>query len=235
MVTVTGGSGPVTPAHQHAWSETWEHDADHHWHNCTAAGCPITENGLKDGAHEYDNDRDTTCNVCGYTRTVSGGGSSSGGGSNKGDKDDKKPTTTTPAENKPTTTTTTDKTTGTVTETTKNTDGSQTVVETKTDGTVTTTETDAAGNKTETVENPNGSITRKQLAVMLWRYAGSPAAGSSLEGFTDAGEISDYAQDAMAWAVASGVMGGFGDGQLGPQGEATRAQVAQMLKNFIER
>ena len=70
---------------------------------------------------------------------------------------------------------------------------------------------------------------------MLWRYAGSPSAAGTLSGFTDAGQISGYAQEAMRWAVENGIISGFGDGQLGPYGQATRAQVAQMLKNFIEK
>ena len=78
------------------------------------------------------------------------------------------------------------------------------------------------------------NISREQLAVMLWRYAGSPAPTGGLEDFHDAGSVSDYAQEAMRWAVESGIVNGNGSGALLPQGEATRAQVAQMLKNFIE-
>ncbi len=80
---------------------------------------------------------------------------------------------------------------------------------------------------------PEQNITREQLIVMLWRYAGSPAAGNTLSGFTDAGKVSDYAQQAMSWAVENGIISGFADGTLGPNGEASRAQVAQILKNFI--
>ena len=81
---------------------------------------------------------------------------------------------------------------------------------------------------------PNDNITREQLAVMLWRYAGSPAATNKELHFNDADKISGFALEAMRWAVESGVMGGYGNGQLDPKGLATRAQVAQMLKNFIE-
>lgn len=81
--------------------------------------------------------------------------------------------------------------------------------------------------------NPNGEITREQLVVMLWRYYGSPTASGSLAGFTDAGQVSGYAQEAMAWAVENGIVSGFGDGRIGPQGQATRAQVAQMLMNLL--
>lgn len=82
--------------------------------------------------------------------------------------------------------------------------------------------------------NPNGSITREQFAVMLYRYAGSPAVSSSIDHFTDADKVSGYAADAMRWAVSTGIIGGMGDGTLAPQGSATRAQVATMLMRYVE-
>ena len=81
---------------------------------------------------------------------------------------------------------------------------------------------------------PNDNITREQLAAILWRYSRSPAATNKELHFNDADEISGYALDAIRWAVEHGILNGFGDGRLGPRGLATRAQVAQMLKNFIE-
>ena len=81
---------------------------------------------------------------------------------------------------------------------------------------------------------PDDPITREQLAVILWRYSGSPAATSKELYFNDTDEISGYALEALRWAVENGILNGYGDGRLGPQGQATRAQVAQMLKNFIE-
>ncbi len=81
---------------------------------------------------------------------------------------------------------------------------------------------------------PNDPITREQLAVMLWRYSGSPAAANDELHFNDEAEISGYALEAMRWAVENGILNGDGDGRLGPKVQATRAQVAQMLKNFIE-
>ena len=80
---------------------------------------------------------------------------------------------------------------------------------------------------------PNDNITREQLAVMLWRYVGSPAATNKELHFTDADEASGYALEALRWAVENGVINGYGDGRFGPKGLATRAQVAQMLKNFL--
>ncbi len=80
---------------------------------------------------------------------------------------------------------------------------------------------------------PNDPITREQLAVMLWRYVGSPAANKELD-FNDEGEISSFALEALRWAVENSVLNGYEDGRLGPQGQATRAEAAQMLKNFVE-
>ena len=80
--------------------------------------------------------------------------------------------------------------------------------------------------------NMEGSLTREQLAVMLWSYAGKPAA-DSLSGYADAASVSDWAAQAMAWCVKSGVISGM-DGGLNPQGTATRAQVATMLMRFVE-
>ena len=83
--------------------------------------------------------------------------------------------------------------------------------------------------------DPDGSITREQLATMLWRYAGSPAAEAGfLSRFADAASVSGYAADAMRWAVSTGLIGGMGDGTLAPRGNATRAQVATILMRFVK-
>ena len=84
-----------------------------------------------------------------------------------------------------------------------------------------------------TGSNLGSNITREQLAVMFWRYAGAPASSGSLDGFSDAGSVSGYAQEALRWAVETGLLAGNGTALL-PQGEATRAEVAQMLKRFME-
>ncbi len=76
-------------------------------------------------------------------------------------------------------------------------------------------------------------ISREQLAVILWRYAGSPAASSSTLNFTDAAMASGYATSALSWATEAGIISGTGNGALSPKAQASRAQVAQMLKNFI--
>lgn len=80
--------------------------------------------------------------------------------------------------------------------------------------------------------NMDGALTREQLAVMLWNYAGKPAA-SILSGYTDVASVSDWAVQAMAWCVEQGIISGM-DGGLNPQGTATRAQVATMLMQFCQ-
>ena len=67
-VTVTGDTTP--PAHEHRYGD-WSKDGTNHWHECTDAACPNQSESIKDKeAHVYDDDADTTCNVCGYVRTV---------------------------------------------------------------------------------------------------------------------------------------------------------------------
>lgn len=81
---------------------------------------------------------------------------------------------------------------------------------------------------------PNGSITREQLAVMLWRAAGSPSTSKNLTGYADANTVSDWAVEALAWAVDNGIISGMSGSSLAPQNTATRAQVAVMLMQFVE-
>lgn len=80
---------------------------------------------------------------------------------------------------------------------------------------------------------PSDYVSREQLAVILWHYAGSPKAHASLN-FADSDKVAGYSQEAMKWAVESGIINGTGDGMLSPQGIATRAQVAAMLMNFLK-
>ena len=80
--------------------------------------------------------------------------------------------------------------------------------------------------------NPEGTITREQLAVMLYRYSGNPAVSADALTFADADAVSDWAVDGVKWAVANGIISGKGNNTLDPQGNATRAEVAQMLYNF---
>ncbi len=83
--------------------------------------------------------------------------------------------------------------------------------------------------------NPNGAVTREQLATMLYRYAqykkADVSATASLGNYGDAQTVSSWATSAMQWAVGSGIINGI-DGNLVPAGKATRAQVATMLMRY---
>ena len=73
------------------------------------------------------------------------------------------------------------------------------------------------------------------LATMLYRYVGEPAvSGSDLSAYSDAAFISDYAQQAMAWAVSEGIISDNTPTTLNPNGKATRAEVATMPMRFCE-
>ncbi len=82
--------------------------------------------------------------------------------------------------------------------------------------------------------NAMGDITREQLATMLWRNAGSPAAGGDLSRFSDAGSVSAYALNAVRWAAGNGILSGI-NGRIEPQGTATRAQVAAMIARYGDK
>ena len=69
-ITVKALWEDAPPAHEHRYGD-WRKDGTNHWHECTDADCPNREESIKDKtAHVYDNDADTTCNTCGYERTV---------------------------------------------------------------------------------------------------------------------------------------------------------------------
>lgn len=76
-------------------------------------------------------------------------------------------------------------------------------------------------------------VSREQLATMLWRLAGSPSAEGGLEDYHDGSAVSGWAADAMAWSIRSGLIRGTGEGNLNPQGSATRAEVAAILQRFV--
>lgn len=81
---------------------------------------------------------------------------------------------------------------------------------------------------------PEDAITREQLVVMLWRYAGSPESAGSLDSFTDGAKTSDWAAAALSWAVEQKIVNGKGNGILDPAGKATRAEVAAMLMRYCK-
>ena len=82
--------------------------------------------------------------------------------------------------------------------------------------------------------NMDASITRESLVVMLCRYAKAETTEESmLHDFPDADKVSDWAVDAMGWAVANGILTGNGAGELNPAGNASRAEVAAILMRFV--
>ena len=84
--------------------------------------------------------------------------------------------------------------------------------------------------------DPNGKITREQLATILYRTVEEPEVSSNLNSFPDSKKVSSYARNAMIWALESGIMTGSKDAgtiYLRPQNTATRAEAATMLIRFI--
>ncbi|WP_297288656.1 S-layer homology domain-containing protein [uncultured Flavonifractor sp.] len=85
---------------------------------------------------------------------------------------------------------------------------------------------------------PDDTITREQMAAILYRYARYKgydlSARTDLSGYTDAGQVSAYATDPMTWAVGSGLITGTSGTTLSPAGSATRAQAAVILARFCQ-
>ena len=85
--------------------------------------------------------------------------------------------------------------------------------------------------------SPDVPVSRQDLVTILYRYAkaaGYPIAlPADFSRFPDAGDVADYAREAMGWAVAIGAISGMGDGTLAPGGTATRAQVAKIMQVFL--
>lgn len=86
---------------------------------------------------------------------------------------------------------------------------------------------------------PDDDVTREQMVTMLYRYAKSSGwdvttAQSALSGFADANAVHDFAKEAMAWAVETGIILGNGDGNLSPEGHATRAEAATIMMRFCK-
>ena len=82
--------------------------------------------------------------------------------------------------------------------------------------------------------NMDASITRESLVVMLYRYAKAEVPKDAvLSSFPDADKVSGWAEEAMTWAVQSGILTGNGAGELNPAGTASRAEVATILMRFI--
>ena len=84
----------------------------------------------------------------------------------------------------------------------------------------------------QTAFSPDESVTREQMAALLYRYAGEPSAAEDLSAYADADSVSAYASDAMAWCVENGVLNGTDGSRLEPAASATRAEVAAVLQRF---
>ena len=82
--------------------------------------------------------------------------------------------------------------------------------------------------------NPNDNVTREQLAALLWRFAEQPEGTGNLSSFVDNGKISEWAVDALEWTNGKGLINGYPDGTVNPQGNATRAEVAAIMHRFVE-
>ena len=82
--------------------------------------------------------------------------------------------------------------------------------------------------------DPTGYVTREQLVTMLYRFAGEPAGAADISGYPDAASISDWAADAMAWAVKVGLIEGDDVGALNPTANSTRAHAATFFMRFSE-
>ncbi len=86
---------------------------------------------------------------------------------------------------------------------------------------------------------PNDSVTRQEMAAMLYRYAKATGmdttATASLNGFKDSAKVANWATDAMKWAVGSGLMKGNDDNTINPMGTATRAEVATVIIRLLSK
>lgn len=86
--------------------------------------------------------------------------------------------------------------------------------------------------------DPNGLLTREQIATIIYRYATAvgkdTSAKADISGFADYTSVSEYAADAFAWANSAGIVTGREGNRLDPQGTATRAEVATMLMRYLD-
>jgi len=79
----------------------------------------------------------------------------------------------------------------------------------------------------------NDPVSREQIATILWRYAKSPEIIGNTESFADANIISNWATTAVEWAKENNIVGGKGENLFDPAGQATRAEVATILRNYL--
>ena len=100
------------------------------------------------------------------------------------------------------------------------------------------TQNGIANGMSDTKFAPDAAVTREQMVAFLYRYAQYTrmdlTGAADLGAFVDADKVSPYAQTAMAWAVANGLVKGMGNQTLLPTGTASRAQVAQIIQRMVE-
>ena len=87
---------------------------------------------------------------------------------------------------------------------------------------------------TDTTFGPNNAVTRQQLVLMLYRYAGSPRSTGDVSSFTDASSITEPFNEAIAWAVSEGIVAGYPDGSFKPDNKITRAELAVIMSNYTD-
>ena len=80
---------------------------------------------------------------------------------------------------------------------------------------------------------PSGTITREQAMTILYRCSGSPDASYDIDKFSDASDISDYAVNAMKWALSEGIISGVDDSHIAPNESATRAQLSTIIVRYL--
>lgn len=97
-------------------------------------------------------------------------------------------------------------------------------------------ENDIVGGVGDGLFGPNQDVSREQIVTILYRFYGEPAAldgGPALADFADGDKVSDWARDAMEWALSAGIISGYPEGTLKPEGTARRAEVAQIYCGII--
>lgn len=82
--------------------------------------------------------------------------------------------------------------------------------------------------------NPTKSVTRQQLAAMIYRYNGSPAVQGSII-FIDAQQVADYARPAVTWCTQKGIIGGYADSTFRPMAATTRGAMAAMFQRYCQK
>jgi len=87
---------------------------------------------------------------------------------------------------------------------------------------------------TPTIFGGHATLSRQQLAAMLWRYAGEPERAGALDRFSDGAEAAAWAEPALVWAVEAGVLKGFPDGTLRPADQVSRGELAAVLTRITE-